>query len=319
MQRLAAEVGGVCHARADHYVLVLSATVQALPDALVPYAREVFPMDTDAQLCQRSYGGEKRSVSVNGLSLGGTGKQTALMVGPCAVEDEEQLHRIAAMMHRCRLKILRAGCYKPRTSPYSFQGLGLEGLKMLDSVRRSHDLAVVTEVRDTAHIDQVLEYADIVQIGTKAMFDPGILRACGASNKPILLKRSFGATLQEFLQAGEFILSAGNERLMLCERGIRTFETATRFTLDLCSVAYLKAHVSLPVIIDPSHAMGHAYGVPDLSRAAMAMGVDGLLIEVHPNPARAHSDAAQQLDIPTFEALHKSLHSVAKAVGRIVV
>jgi 3-deoxy-7-phosphoheptulonate synthase len=168
-------------------------------------------------------------------------------------------------------------------------------------------------------VEQVIEYADIVQIGAKSMYDHGLLQRCGKINKPVILKRGFGTTLQEFVQCADFILSGGNENVILCERGIRTFETKTRFTLDLCGVAYLKQYTNLPVILDPSHAMGYAYGVPDLARACTAMGVDGLLIETHPNPACAQSDASQQLDHNTFREMYQSLQPIAKAIGKEIV
>ncbi|MPM22817.1 Protein AroA(G) [bioreactor metagenome] len=197
--------------------------------------------------------------------------------------------------------------------------MGEDGLKLLAKMREKYGLSVVTEVRDSTHVQLVLDYADVIQIGAKAMYDHGILRACGRSQKPILIKRGFGTTLQEFVQAAEFVLSGGNPNVMLCERGIRTFETKSRFTLDLCGVAYLKENTNLPVILDPSHAMGYAYGVPDLARACMAMGVDGLLIEVHPDPSVAKSDASQQLNHEAFRKLHESLKPIAAAVGRTIV
>jgi 3-deoxy-7-phosphoheptulonate synthase len=193
--------------------------------------------------------------------------------------------------------------------------LGLEGLKLLDKMRTKHGLQIITEVRDSTHIEEVIEYADIVQIGAKAMYDQGILRKCAKTQKPVLLKRGFGTTLQEFVQAAEFVLSGGNFNVILCERGIRTFETKTRFTLDLCGVSWLKQYTNLPIILDPSHAIGYAYGVADLARACVAMGIDGLLIETHPNPKVAKSDAEQQLNFEEFRALHSSLGKVAEAVG----
>ena len=217
------------------------------------------------------------------------------------------------------MKILRAGAYKPRTSPYTFQGMGLEGLKLLDKMRSKYGLKIISEVRDSTHVKEIIEYADIVQIGAKSMYDHGILKACAKSSKTVLLKRGFGTTVQEFVQAAEFILSGGNENVILCERGIRTFETKTRFTLDLCGVAWLKENTNLPIILDPSHAIGYAYGVADLSRACMAMGVEGLLIETHPNPAVAKSDASQQLNFEEFTKLYQSLSAVAKAVGRNII
>jgi 3-deoxy-7-phosphoheptulonate synthase len=214
---------------------------------------------------------------------------------------------------------MRAGSFKPRTSPYTFQGMGLEGLKLLDKVRQQHGFNIITEVRDSTHVDDVIAFADIIQIGAKSMYDHGILRKCGKTHKPVLLKRGFGTNLQEFVQASEFILSGGNENVILCERGIRTFETKTRFTLDLCGAAYLKENTNLPLILDPSHAMGYAYGVPDLARACMAMDIEGLLIEVHPNPSEAQSDASQQLNHPQFRELFQSLQLIARAVNRNII
>ena len=213
------------------------------------------------------------------------------------------------------LQVLRGGCYKPRTSPYSFQGMGLEGLKLLAKMRDEFGVAVITEARDATHIDEIIEYSDVIQVGAKAMYDQGILRACAKTQKTVLIKRGFGTTLQEFVQAAEFVLAGGNPNVVLCERGIRTFETGTRFTLDLCGVAWLKKYTNLPIILDPSHAMGYAYGIADLARACVAMGIDGLLIETHPTPKTAKSDASQQLDHNEFEAVINSLKPVASSVG----
>ncbi|PLX00014.1 MAG: 3-deoxy-7-phosphoheptulonate synthase [Marinilabiliales bacterium] len=193
--------------------------------------------------------------------------------------------------------------------------MGLDGLKLLAKIRDEFGLKIISEVRDSTHVHDIIEYADIIQIGAKSMYDHGILRACGKANKPVMLKRGFGTSLQEFVQASEFILSGGNEQVILCERGIRTFENKTRFTLDLCGAAYLKEHTNLPLVLDPSHAMGYAYGVPDLARACFAMGIDGLLIEVHPNPAVAKSDASQQLNHKEFINLYDSLLKIGEAIG----
>jgi 3-deoxy-7-phosphoheptulonate synthase len=193
--------------------------------------------------------------------------------------------------------------------------MGLEGLKLLAKMRDEFGVAVITEARDATHIDEIIEYSDVIQVGAKAMYDQGILRACAKTQKTVLIKRGFGTTLQEFVQAAEFVLSGGNPNVVLCERGIRTFETGTRFTLDLCGVAWLKKHTNLPIILDPSHAMGYAYGIADLARACVAMGIDGLLIETHPTPKTAKSDASQQLDHNEFEAVINSLKPVAASVG----
>jgi 3-deoxy-7-phosphoheptulonate synthase len=262
----------------------------------------------------------KRAVELcPGVVVGDDPAATVVMAGPCSVESPEQIRKVAETLSACGVKILRAGCFKPRTSPYSFMGMGREGLKLLSDVRAEFGMSIITEVRDSTHVDDVLEATDIVQIGAKAMWDYGILAACGASEKPVMVKRAFGATLKELVQVAEFILSAGNERVVLCERGIRSFEPYTRFTLDLCGVAWLKQHCNLPVVLDPSHAMGFRYGVPDLARACVAMGVDGLIIETHPEPDAAKSDAAQQLELAQFSSFLESLKPVATAVGRRIV
>ncbi|PKP04461.1 MAG: 3-deoxy-7-phosphoheptulonate synthase [Bacteroidetes bacterium HGW-Bacteroidetes-6] len=274
-------------------------------------------MDSDIQLASRKFQAETRNIKIGNYTSGMA--QTLLTIGPCGVESEEMIEQTAQLIIETGLTSIRAGAFKPRTSPYSFQGMGEDGLKLLAKMRDKYGLSVVTEVRDSTHIDMIIDYTDVVQIGAKAMYDHGILRACGQSQKPILIKRGFGTTLQEFVQAAEFVLSGGNPNVMLCERGIRTFETKSRFTLDLCGVAYLKENTNLPVILDPSHAMGYSYGVPDLARACMAMGVDGLLIEVHPNPMLAKSDAAQQLTHNQFRALFETLKPIANAVGRSII
>lgn len=316
---LARELDAHHIAKPDVHVLVTPSSVTDVPAAYQDFVAESFVFPTDMQLSSADYLPEKREVRFGNVSIGGKTNNTIVIGGPCSVESEEQITRSAALMKELGISTLRAGCYKPRTSPYSFRGLGSEGLRLLDKVRKSFGLSVITEVRDSTHVDEVIECADIVQIGAKAMYDHGILRACGESRKPILIKRSFGATLQEFVQAADFVLSSGNDAVVLCERGIRTFETKTRFTLDLCGVAFLKQHTNLPVVLDPSHAMGYRYGVPDLARACVAMGVDGLLIEVHPDPSVAKSDASQQLNHDAFRELVRTLRPIADAVGRNIV
>jgi 3-deoxy-7-phosphoheptulonate synthase len=281
---------------------------------------QIWVFDNDMQLASKKYIPNTRAINISDtLKIGDGTNNTLVITGPCSVESEEQLTKAAELCVKLGVKVLRAGAYKPRTSPYTFQGLGLEGLKLLDKMRSKYGLKIITEIRDSTHASEVVEFADIIQIGAKSMYDHGILRAAAKSGKPTLLKRGFGTTLQEFVQASEFILSGGNPNVMLCERGIRTFETKTRFTLDLCGVSYLKEYTNLPVILDPSHAIGYAYGVPDLTRACTAMGVDGLLIETHPNPKEAKSDAQQQLNFAEFTALYESLKPVAAAVGRNIV
>lgn len=319
VEKLAEQVKAISFRRKDYHVLVTSSKDQSLDPALEPYTSEYYVMESDIQLASRQYQNQIREVAMGNVKTGGSQQHTLMITGPCSIESEEQITQSAELLKSLGITTLRAGCFKPRTSPYTFQGLGMEGLKMLARIREKYGFNIITEVRDATHVDAVIEYADIVQIGAKAMYDQGILRTCGKARKPVLLKRHFGATLQEFVQAAEFVLSGGNEQVMLCERGIRTFETKTRFTLDLCGVAYLKEHTNLPVVLDTSHAMGLAYGVPDLTRACVAMGVDGLLIETHPNPKVAKSDAAQQLTHEQFRALFETLQPIAAAVGRKLI
>lgn len=302
-----------------HAILVTPAGLQQLDQKYDDFVHAYFVSKTDIQLAGKHYIEGTREVDMGRVKIGGASQATMLITGPCSVESEEQIIKSAELLNELGLTTLRAGAYKPRTSPYSFQGLGRQGLDLLSNIREKYGLQIITEVRDATHVEEVIEYADIIQIGAKAMYDQGILRRCGKTNKPVLLKRGFGTNLQEFVQAAEFILSGGNANVVLCERGIRTFETKTRFTLDLCGVAYLKYNTNLPVFVDPSHAMGYAYGVPDLARAAAAMGVDGLLIESHPDPSVAKSDAAQQLDHEAFKQLFESLGKVAAAVDRKIV
>ncbi len=300
-------------------VLVTGAGVTEVPDAVASFTDNFWVFKNDMQLSAKAYLKTKREITIGQVKIGGNTKNTWLIGGPCSVESEEQIRQSADLLVSLGLTTLRGGCYKPRTSPYSFQGLGLEGLKLLAKMREEYGLSVITEARDATHIQEIIEYSDVIQIGAKAMYDQGILRACAKTDKPVLIKRGFGTTLQEFVQAAEFVLSGGNENVMLCERGLRTFETGTRFTLDLCGVAWLQEYTNLPIILDPSHAMGYAYGVPALSRACVAMGIDGLLIETHPTPSLAKSDASQQLDHSAFAELLASLRPVAASVGYQIV
>ncbi|MBL7777434.1 MAG: bifunctional 3-deoxy-7-phosphoheptulonate synthase/chorismate mutase [Chitinophagales bacterium] len=300
-------------------VLVTTSKLKQADEGLQLVASDIFVTDTDIQLAGKQYIATKREIKLKDLSIGGSSANSIVITGPCSVESEEQIESAAQLCVELGVRILRAGCYKPRTSPYTFQGMGLEGLKLLDKMRSKYGLQIITEVRDSTHINEVIEYADVIQIGAKSMYDHGILRQCGKTTKPVLLKRGFGTTLQEFVQSAEFILSGGNPNVILCERGIRTFETKTRFTLDLCGVAWLKQNTNLPVILDPSHAIGYSYGVPDLARACMAMGIDGVLIESHPNPKVAKSDAEQQLNFDEFRALYPTLKSAAACAGHQVV
>jgi len=319
VEELASKHEAVYYKTSEKYVFVTSSKMKALPIDIKELADEHYVMDSDIQLASRNYLKETRKIKIGNHYIGGDQRNTIVIAGPCAIESEEQIRESVALLKELNIIALRAGAYKPRTSPYTFQGMGKAGLELLDRIGEEFRLQIVTEVRDASQVDDVIEHADIIQIGAKSMYDHGILRKCAKAGKPVILKRGFGASLQEFVQCAEFILSGGNEQIILCERGIRTFETKTRFTLDLCGVAYLKEYTNLPIIVDPSHAIGWSYGVADLARAGMAMGVDGLLIEVHPDPKVAKSDASQQLNHEQFKALFETLKPIAKAVGRHVV
>jgi 3-deoxy-7-phosphoheptulonate synthase len=318
-RELADELQAIRFKSGTQYVLVTSSSVKQLPSSLSDDTEEYFVMDSDIQLASRKYLSSTRKIKIGNQEIGGDSGNTMMITGPCSIESWEQITASAELLKKHNITTLRAGCFKPRTSPYTFQGLGEEGLKMLAKVREDYGYQIITEVKDSSHVDLVIEYADIIQIGAKAMYDQSILKRCGETQKPILLKRGFGTTLQEFVQAAEFILSKGNPNVILCERGIRTFETKTRFTLDLCGVAFLKEETNLPIVVDPSHAMGYRYGVADLTRAAVAMNVDGLLIESHPTPEVAKSDAAQQLNFEEFSQMFDSLEPIAKAVGKTII
>lgn len=300
-------------------VLITGSGLKEVPSSIETFVDDFWVFDNDIQLASKKYKSEKREVKIGNVIIGGSQNKTVLIGGPCSVESEDQLRESAELLVELGLSTLRGGCYKPRTSPYSFQGLGLEGLKLLAKMREDYGLNVITEARDATHIDEVIEYSDVIQVGAKAMYDQGILRACSKIQKPVLIKRGFGTTLKEFVQAAEFVLSGGNENVILCERGLRTFETNTRFTLDLCGVAWLQEYTNLPIVLDPSHAMGYAYGVPVLAKACTAMGIDGLLIETHRNPKVAKSDASQQLNHEEFKALLKALRPVAESVGYSII
>jgi len=319
VEEIAQQVKALFYTKDDFAILITPSALQQIPAEIEKDVQAFWPMKNDLQLASKSYRSEKREVNIGGVKIGGATNQVVLIGGPCSVESFEQIDSASELMLELGLSTLRGGCYKPRTSPYSFQGLGLEGLKLLDQMRTKHGLNVITEVRDATQIDEVIEYSDVIQVGAKAMYDQGILRACAKTQKPVLIKRGFGSTLQEFAQAAEFVLSGGNENVILCERGIRTFETGTRFTLDLCGVAWLKEYTNLPIVLDPSHAMGYAYGIADLSKACLAMGVDGLLIEVHPNPKEAKSDASQQLNYDEFRKLVGELKGLAGALNYQIV
>ncbi|MCC6511146.1 MAG: 3-deoxy-7-phosphoheptulonate synthase, partial [Pirellulaceae bacterium] len=247
--------------------------------------------------------------------IAGAGK-VGVMAGPCSVESEEQIVSSARAVRKSGATALRGGAFKPRTSPYSFQGMKEDGLKLLALARQETGLAIVTEVMSTEEVALVAKYADILQIGARNMQNYRLLEAVGASGKAVLLKRGASATVEEWLLAAEYILNEGNPNVMLCERGIRTFEAHTRFTLPLASVPYLHRKTHLPVIVDPSHGTGHAYLVPDMSVASVAAGADGLIIEVHPSPETAMSDGYQSLDFQQFDETMRRCAKVAEAIGK---
>jgi len=257
---------------------------------------------------------ERTIVKVAGIEVGGS--DIVIIGGPCAVESSEQLFDTARSVKTAGAKILRGGAFKPRTSPYSFQGMGEEGLKLLAQVRQETGLPVVTEVMDTRQVELVCSYADMIQIGSRNMQNYPLLKEAGKCRKPILLKRGMMATIEEFLLAAEYVLNQGNDQVILCERGIRTFETSTRNTLDLSAVPMLKHLTHLPVIVDPSHGSGIRWMVPALSKAAVAVGADGLIIEVHYHPEEALCDGPQSLSLPDFSQLMADLKKIAQATGR---
>ncbi len=249
-----------------------------------------------------------------GISIGG--KKIHIIAGPCSVESYEVQKQTVDFAKRVGCTIQRGGAFKPRTSPYAFQGMGEEGLKIMAKVREKTGVPVCTEVTDPRLVELVDKYADILQIGTKNMQNYSLLKEVGKTKKPVLLKRGFSATIDEFLMSAEYIMSEGNENVILCERGIRTHETTTRNTLDISAVPVLKKLSHLPVIIDPSHAAGNRDYVVALSRAAIAVGADGILVEVHPDPEEASSDADQIIDLETLDKLMSELKPIAKAIGR---
>ncbi|MDW7674275.1 MAG: 3-deoxy-7-phosphoheptulonate synthase [Bacillota bacterium] len=258
----------------------------------------------------------KNIIKVKDAVIGGS--ELVLMAGPCAVESKEQLLLTAQALKELGVKILRGGAFKPRTSPYSFLGLGQQGLELLKEVADDTGMAVVTEVMDPNEVQLVAEYADILQIGSRNMQNFPLLQAVGKINKPILLKRGLAATLSEWLFAAEYILAAGNNQIILCERGIRTFETYTRNTVDLSIVPIIQSKTSFPIIVDPSHATGIRELVLPVSKGAVAIGADGLMIEVHPNPAEALCDGEQSLTPTEFAELLKEIKPICAAVGKTI-
>lgn len=266
------------------------------------------------KLVSRDFHPENTIVEAAGVKIGG--EEIILMAGPCAVENLELLREAAQAVKKSGAKFLRGGAFKPRTSPYDFQGLGEEGLKLLRKVADEFEMGVVTEIVDSGDLELIESYADILQVGARNMQNFQMLKALGKSKKPVMLKRGLSATISEWLNAAEYILNEGNDRVIFCERGIRTYETFTRNTFDLSAVAAIKELSHLPIVADPSHGTGRRSMVAPMSRAAIAAGADGLIIEVHPHPEIAKSDGNQSLTPESFDELTKSLSAIANAVGR---
>ncbi|NLL19605.1 MAG: 3-deoxy-7-phosphoheptulonate synthase [Clostridia bacterium] len=280
----------------------------------MPGVEKVVPILHPFKLAGRDLKPEQSRIQVGDLVIGG--KEIHVMAGPCAVENEEQLLSVAHGVKKAGATILRGGAYKPRTSPYSFQGLEEEGLKLLAKARRETGLKIVTEVTGVEFVSIVTEYADILQVGARNMQNFQLLKAVGKTNKPVLLKRGACATFEEWILAAEYIMAEGNFNVIFCERGIRTFENYTRNTLDISSVPVLKHLTHLPVIVDPSHGTGKWHLVTPMALAAVAAGADGLMVEVHPAPSEALSDGPQSLTLDNFLSLMEQVRAVAHAVNR---
>ncbi|HTL47693.1 MAG TPA: 3-deoxy-7-phosphoheptulonate synthase [Verrucomicrobiae bacterium] len=289
--------------------------IMVKPLEAFPGVDSVMPIQKPYKLASRHFKNEPSEFDMgNGVIVGG--KQIHVMAGPCSVEGREMLMQTAAAVKKAGATFLRGGAFKPRTSPYSFQGLGEEGLKYLREAADEHGLLVVTEVMDTRSVELVCQYADMLQIGARNMQNFDLLKECGSAKKPVLLKRGLSATIQELLLSAEYLLSKGNFKVLLGERGIRTFETATRNTIDINAIPVVKEETHLPILVDPSHGTGKRTYVLPIARAAIAAGCDAIMVEVHPKPEEARSDGPQSQRFDQFEAMMKDLRVIAQAVGR---
>ncbi|MCX7765308.1 MAG: 3-deoxy-7-phosphoheptulonate synthase [Candidatus Sumerlaeia bacterium] len=288
--------------------------LRTLPLEAFPGVESVMPILKPYKLASRDFQPHNTRIKVRDVVIGGD--EIVVAAGPCSVENQEMIIQTARAVKSAGAKILRGGAFKPRTSPYDFQGLGKEGLEFLAQAREETGLPILTEVMDTRQVELVYQYTDIFQIGARNVQNFNLLTEVGKTDKPVLLKRGMSTTLKELLMSAEYILSQGNYNVILCERGIRTFETETRNTLDISAVAVLKHESHLPVFVDPSHASGKWRWVLPLSRAAVAIGADGLLIEVHPEPEKALSDGAQSLKFEKFQQLMAEIKAIATAIGR---
>jgi len=291
--------------RLQHASLLALPGVEAVHAVMRPY-----------KLASAEFVAERTRIPLGGAEVGGD--EVVVIAGPCSVEGRDMLQRTARAIGEQGARALRGGAFKPRTSPYSFRGLGEEGLKMLADVRSETGLPIVTEVMDTRQVDLVASYADVLQIGARNMQNYSLLTEVGRLRRPVLLKRGMSATVEDLLLAAEYVMSQGNPNVILCERGIRTFGTATRNTFDLAAIPVLKKETHLPVIADPSHAGGRRDLVAPLSYAAVAAGADGLIVEVHPDPASATSDGEQSLDFAEFASLMETLRPFVEAAGRVL-
>lgn len=322
VERLIRETGYTPHRLAGETKMVIAAVGDGRDKSRLEsmeslaYVENVVPILKPYKLCSREVKKEDTIIDVEGVKIGG--KHIVVMAGPCSVEGEEQITGIAHDVKAAGAQILRGGAYKPRTSPYSFQGMEKEGLELLKLAKAKTGLPIVTEVMNPRELALIVEYADILQIGARNMQNFSLLKMVGQVNKPVLLKRGLANTIAEWLMSAEYILSEGNREVILCERGIRTFETATRNTLDLSCIPVLKELTHLPVITDPSHGTGYWQFVASMSKASVAAGTDGLMIEVHNRPEVAFSDGAQSLKPKKFAQLMKEMRPIADAVGRTI-
>ncbi len=288
--------------------------IRTIPWEAFPGVESATPIVKPYKLAGRELHKESSVIDVSGVKIGGP--EVVVAAGPCSVEPGEVIFEIAEAVKARGAKLLRGGAFKPRTSPYDFQGLGEEGLKLLAEARRRTGLKIVTEVMDTRDVQLVYEYTDMFQIGARNMQNFNLLKEVGRTDKAVLLKRGMSATIKEWLMSAEYVMSQGNGKVILCERGIRTFETMTRNTFDVAAVAVCKQESHLPIVVDPSHAAGHWQFVTSLAKAGIAAGADGVIVEVHTDPEHAASDGAQTLRIAKFEKMMRELAPVAKAVGR---
>jgi 3-deoxy-7-phosphoheptulonate synthase len=284
--------------------------------AVLPGVESVTRIMKPYKLASRAFKPKDTVVRCSGVEIGG--ERIVVMAGPCAVESEKQLMEAASVVKKAGASVLRGGAFKPRTSPFSFQGLQTQGLELLAKARNEYGMPVITEVVNTEDVSLVSSYVDILQVGSRNMQNFSLLTSAGKSKRPVVLKRGFACTLTEWLTAADYLLAEGDDQLILCERGIRTFEDSVRFSLDITAVPVVKKNSHLPIIVDPSHSAGHYSLVPAVAKAAVAAGADGLLIEVHPNPKEALVDGLQSLSPSDFVRLMEELKVIAKAVGRYI-